>query len=515
MTREVDIHANQALTVDKVPVTDARDGIFERTTEVAAVRQRASGGMKWTLLGQWATMLVQIAGTVVLARLLDPSDFGLVAMVLAVTAFADQLRTLGLGQVVTLAESITHRQASTLFWLNIAVGTALALLVAAIGPLLGAFYGHAQLAGIALALASVYVVESLSVQHNALLLRQLRFRSVAVRGFLAKAVSVAVAIGCAVGGLGYWSLVVGYIAASVASTVFTISAVRWVPSRPGWSPGMRPLLSFGGGLSVFYVLNYLSRNADNILIGKFLGAASLGLYTRAYSLLMQPIHQVNRPIGAVAQPALAALWGDPAAYRAYYLTVIRGLGLVGMPITALLAVLAEDTVVVLLGERWLAVADVFRLLALAGILQVVAYTNGWLYATSDRAWAMARWGLVSRPLVIAAFVVGLPWGITGVASAYAAVQLLLLPLGFCSATKGTPISMSDIAGAMWRPLALSVLVGALAFAVSATLAGSSSWLVLLTAGVVCTVAYSAVLLRVPGYAAALRGVMAQMRLERR
>ncbi|MDQ4054438.1 MAG: lipopolysaccharide biosynthesis protein [Actinomycetota bacterium] len=480
-------------------------------TEAAAVRQRASRGMTWTLLGQWATMLLQVGGTVVLARLLDPGAFGLVAMVLAVTGFADQLRTLGLGQVLTLAESITHRQASTLFWLNIAVGAVLAVAVAALGPLLGAFYGRAEVAGIALALATVYVVESLSVQHNALLLRRLRFKSVALRGFLAKLIWVAVSIGCALAGMGYWSLVAATISASLASTTFTISAIHWVPSRPAWAPGMRPLLSFGGGVSVFYVLNYLSRNADNILIGKFLGAAPLGLYTRAYSLLMQPIQQVNRPIGAVAQPALAALRGDPAAYRDYYLTLIRGLAYIGMPATAVLAVLAEDAVTVLLGATWLEVADVFRLLAIAGILQVVAYTNGWLYATSDRAWAMARWGLVSRPVVIASFAIGLPWGITGVAASYAAVQLLLLPIGFWNATKETPVSTTDIALAMWRPFLLSVLMGALAFGVSVILAGSPSWLVLAAAGVVCGLTYAAVMVSVPGHRAAVEAAVAQMR----
>lgn len=492
-------------------VTDARDRPFDRVTSTSAVRRRASGGMRWTLLGQWATMVLQIGGTIVLARLLDPGDFGLVAMVVAITAFADQLRSLGLGQVLTLAASINHRQASTLFWFNLVVGALLAVAVAALGPLLGAFYGRAELAGIALALASVYVVESLSVQHNALLLRQLRFRVVAVRGFLAKLLSVVASIVCALAGMGYWSLVVGLIIGSLASTVFTVSAVRWVPSRPGWAPGMRPLLSFGGGVSVFYVLNYLSRNADNILIGKVLGADALGLYTRAYTLLLQPIHQINRPIGAVAQPALAAIRGDAAAYRAYFLTLVRGLGFIGMPATAVLAVLAEDMVTVLLGARWLEVADVFRLLAVAGILQVVAYTNGWLYATTDRAWAMARWGLVSRPLVIASFVVGLPWGITGVAAAYATVQLVLLPFGFHYATRGTPVSTTDIAGAMWRPLLLSALVAVQAFGLSHVLGDSASWVVLTTAAVVCGTTYAAVILAVPGYRAAVARAVTQVR----
>ncbi|MEJ5866172.1 lipopolysaccharide biosynthesis protein [Pseudokineococcus sp. 5B2Z-1] len=419
-------------------------------------------GVFWTVSGQWGSQVLRLLSIVVLARLLTPDDYGLMAMVWAITGFVATVGSLGLSEAVVQKQQLTHAQTSALFWLNTALGLLLTGLVAACAPLIAAFYGRSELVEITIALSATFLLGGLMVQHQALMLRRLDFRSLAVRTFAANVVTTAVSIVAAVAGAGYWALVLGQLAGSTATLVLTWRAVPWRPSRPARAAGVRELVSFGGGISTFRILDYAARNADNILIGRFIGADPLGLYTRAYGLLMLPLTQIHGPVANVVRPTMAALWPEPERYRRYYLTALTGLTYLVMPLVVVLAVLATPVVEVLLGRQWLESAEVFRWLAVAGLLQTVGFTNGWLYATSGRAWAMARWALISRPVIIVAFVAGLPFGITGVAIAYAAAQLVLTPLGIARAGRGTPVSLPDVLRICVRPAVVSALAGVVA-----------------------------------------------------
>lgn len=422
--------------------------------------------MLWTVSGQWGSQVLRLASIVVLARLLTPDDYGLMAMVWAITGFVYTVGSLGLSEAVVQRKDLTHGQTSALFWLNVGLGAVLALLVAASAPLIAAFYGRPELVEITWALSVTFFLGGLMVQHQALMLRRLDFRAVAVRSFLSTVVTTVVSIGVALTGAGYWALVAGQLAGSVTAVLLAWRAVDWTPSRPRRAAGVRELLSFGGGISTFRLLDYAAKNVDNILIGRFLGTAQLGLYTRAYGLLMLPLTQIHGPVANVVRPTMAALWGEPERYRRFYLTALQGLCYAVMPLVVVLAVLATPVVELLLGQQWLESADVFRWLAVAGLLQTVGYTNGWLYASSGRAWAMARWGLVSRPVIILAFIAGLPWGITGVAIAYAASQLVLTPIGIAQAGRGTPVSLRDVLAVCSRPAAVAAAAGTAAGALA-------------------------------------------------
>jgi len=420
---------------------------------------RSAKGLLWTVSGQWGSQSLRLVTTIVLARLLTPDDYGLMAMVWAITGFVSTVGSLGLSEAVLQRRHLTHEQTSALFWLNVCLGLVLTLLVAAGAPLIAAFYGRSELVQITWALSVTFFLGGLMVQHHALMLRRLNFRAVAVRAFVSTVVTTVVSIGVAFTGVGYWALVAGSLAGSVSSVIMAWRAVDWRPSFPRRAAGVRELISFGGGISTFRILDYAAKNVDNILIGRFLGTAQLGLYTRAYGLLTLPLSQIHNPVANVVRPMMAALWPEPERYRRFYLTALQGLCYLVMPLVVVMAVLATPVVGVLLGEQWLESAEVFRWLAVAGLLQTVGYTNGWLYATSGRAWAMARWALISRPVIIAAFVIGLPWGITGVAIGYAASQLVLTPLGIARAGRGTPVSLPDVLGVCARPAVVAALAG--------------------------------------------------------
>ncbi|MEZ0491246.1 lipopolysaccharide biosynthesis protein [Kineococcus sp. TBRC 1896] len=450
-------------TTVKASRAERNDLALERGS-VERVGGHSARGVAWTLAGQWGLQVFRTASIVVLARLLTPDDYGLMSMAWVITGFIATVGSLGLSEAMVQRDRVTHAQASTLFWLNLALGVGLTLLVAAAAPVVAWFYGRPELVGITLALSVTFFLGSLTVQHQALLLRGLNFKTLAIRNFVGGLAEIVVSIGAALLGAGYWSLVAGQLARALLTIVILWGSVDWRPSRPRRGAGVRSLVSFGGGISTFRILDYASKNADNLVIGKFLGGDALGLYSRGYGLLMAPLQQIHGPVANVVRPTMAALFKEPDRYRRYYLGALSGLCFLVAPVVVVLAVLADQVVLVLLGPQWLASAEVFRWLSVAGLLQVVGFTNGWLYATSGRSWAWARWALISRPVLIASFFIGLPWGIDGVAIAYAVSQLILTPIGIARAGKGTPVSLRDVLRTSVRPAVVAAVCGGVAAA---------------------------------------------------
>ena len=425
----------------------------------ASLKSRAVRGAGFTSISQAVRLLLMVGSTVVLARLLSPEEFGLVGMVLAVTALADLLKEAGLANAVVQRREITHAQVTALFWLNTGIGVGLALCVVVLSPLLGWFYGRSEVVGLALGMAGVYAVAGLGVQHQALLMRRMRFSAIAGREVAAYLAGVSVAIATAAMGAGPWSLVALHLTVAVVRTLSVWLACSW---RPGWptvrAEGLAPMLRFGSLLSGATLLNYLARNADNVLLGRFAGATALGLYGRAYSLILLPLQQVTQPLGPVAQSGLARVRDSRARFRKAYRLVIAAVALMGLPLVALMVAVADPAVPVLLGEQWADATVLFRLLAIAGGAQVIATTAGWLYIATERTGDMLRWALVTRPLVVLSFVIGLPWGAEGVATAYAIITLLLLVPGMANAARTTYVGSLTWTEAAWRPAVLALAV---------------------------------------------------------
>jgi PST family polysaccharide transporter len=227
------------------------------------------------------------------------------------------------------------------------------------------------------------------------------------------------------------------------------------------------------------------------LVGRFLGTAELGLYARAYNLFLVPLRQIHGPLGNVVQPVMSAIVHDPDRYRQFYRRTLSAITLVGMPGVVGLAVLSRPFIEVVLGHRWLGAAEPFRWLAVAGFLQMAARTFSWLYTTSGRAKAMATWAMITSPLLVAAFAIGVHWGITGVAQAYAIVQAALILPGIWWAVRGTAVTMRDVRDAVWRSVVVAALCGVLVF-VARELLGSAAPVVTLlgssAVGVACWLA---------------------------
>lgn len=440
-----------------VPRRTAEDYLSDSPS--AGLRRQVARGTLITLAGQWAGLVVQLASTVLLARLLNASDYGVVAGVVAITGFAEMLKDLGLGGATVQNRHITAAQVNTLFWINTVLGAVFMIVVAASAPLVASFYGDADAAPVTVALALPFLLGGLSVQHTALLNRALEFRLLTTTELSSRVVGLGFAVVLGLAGAGYWALVANTLSGTVVRTVLLWRACSWRPGQPAWASGIRPMLSFGGYLSGFNILNYASRNADNIFIGWYWGTGTLGLYSRAYQLLLLPLQQINTPLSRVAVPALSQLQDQKERYRRYYQTALSAIALVAAPLVVLMAVTAEEIVAIMLGPRWHAAGPIFQVLAFAGITQTVSYANGWLYQTTGRARRQFYWALISRSITIGVFAATVHLGVYRLAVAYAVVNTALLFPGLAWATRGSPVSMGDVGRAVWRPALIVAVMG--------------------------------------------------------
>ncbi|MEE6283075.1 lipopolysaccharide biosynthesis protein [Georgenia sunbinii] len=445
-------------------------------------------GISWTLLGSWLSTVVQIGTTMVLARLLTPADFGIMAMALTLTVVVNQFRSLGLSQAVVQRIDLRWSHVNALFWINTAAGVVLAGLVALAGFPLAEFYREPALVPICLALGAGFAISGVAVQHGALLNRAMRFRTISLRNVAAGVLSSVAAVVAALLGMGIWALVVQNVSMLVFATLLNWWAVPWRPSRPSGLREALPLLGFGAHVSIANLFHTLSREGDNVIIGRALDAGALGLYTRAYSLLMLPLRQLKTPVQAVMVPTLAALQEEPARYRQAYRMAISGLGHLGMPVIVVLAVTAHELIAVALGDRWLAAAPIFQILAVASFVQLVSTTTGWIYTSTGRGAVYATWAVINGVVTVGGFVIGVRWGITGVAVSYAITQVLLILPGFALACRHTPVAVADPFQAMVRPALVSLLLLGAAVGVRSLVVPGVTELVALVVVAGCTAA---------------------------
>nr|WP_242020228.1 lipopolysaccharide biosynthesis protein [Trichocoleus sp. FACHB-40] len=254
--------------------------------------------------------------------------------------------------------------------------------------------------GITLIVAIAFLFSGLSVEHQALLTRQMRFKDLAVVDLTSMFVGVTTTIVNARYGAGYWALVFMQVAMAIAYTVGVWTMCSWRLGIPVRGSGVRSMLAFGGNLTDFSVFNYFARNLDNILIGRVWGAGALGIYSKAYSLMMLPLQQINGPITAVPVPGLSGLHSEPGQLRNHYLKALSLITATTMPRVLLMLILSDQIVELLLGSQWHEVGIIFQLLGISAFFQPITNTSGWLYISTGRADRLFKWGIVSSVFLV-------------------------------------------------------------------------------------------------------------------
>jgi O-antigen/teichoic acid export membrane protein len=447
---------------------------------------------------------VRFGSMLVLARLLGPADFGLIAMVTAVVWVLDPLQNLGLPMATVQRAGLSREQISTLFWIQVGLGVLGMLLTAALGPGMAWFYREPRLIGIALALSILRLSEGLMFQHHALLQRQMRFAALSVVDASAMLLSAAVAIVAAALGAGYWALVLRMLTSGLAVMVGVWIACGWLPGAPSRRSGVRSMISFGARLTASGLILRASRNLAEVLVGRFAGGAALGLFTRARSFLALP-GRLSTPLASVALPALSRLQDQPERYRGYYQKAVLPLVVVGMPLVTFVFVDADQLVLTLLGGQWTEVVPILRLLAPAGFVHTFSVATNWVFVSCGRADRQLRWSLVTLVLRIAALVVGVQWGLAGVAAAHSLVAVALVYPGAIYCFYTSPLQLSDLLGVLWRPTLASLAAGVALFSIEGMVAiPAAPVLALAVGGALYAALYLLAWLALPGGAAILR-----------
>jgi O-antigen/teichoic acid export membrane protein len=440
-------------------MTDGRGDGFRSAEPHPDLKGSAIRGGVVTVSSQFAQFFVHAIATVVLARLLSPQDYGTVGMVTAVTGVLTLLVGPGLPMATLQRENVTRELISTVFWINVALALALTLLSNVLAVALASFYGEPQLYWITLAVAASFLIDAAGAQHFALLRRQMRLRAVAMIDMTSATIGVSLSIVMAVAGFGYWSLVAMRIASTLTGTMLVWMIERWRPGLPRRGAGAGSMIRFGSFLTGVELVNYLFRNVDNVLIGWFWGASSLGLYQKAYSLLMLPIHQVNAPITAVAVATLSRVQSDPERQRRYFVAAYSMASSIILPIVVAAAIFANDIIRLVLGEQWSAAASIFRLLVPAALIGALLNPLGWLFVSSGRAERQLKAGLVWSALIILAFCIGVRYGPEGVAVGFSAMSTLLAVPLCLYAIKDTAVRVKDLAQALKYPAIAATVAG--------------------------------------------------------
>jgi O-antigen/teichoic acid export membrane protein len=435
----------------------------------AAVR-----GGSWVLLAQAIGTGVRIVASIILARLLMPADFGLYAMVIAVTSGLFIFKDLGLCDAVIQWPGLTNRQVSSLFWVNLGVSVAVAGCIVAASPLLSWFYRDPRVAGIAIVGSLTIIIGAVSAQHLALLKRAMLFAGVSKLLMIAAIISNVGAIALAWRGAGYWALVLREVVNEAVTAIGAWFLCRWRPQRPSRHSGIKPMLVFGGHSVASFIIRRTMRNLDRTLLGWKFGPTITGYYHMAFELAAMFTTLITEPLRNVAVSTLSRLREQPGRFRQHYLKAIYGVAVACFAATAVLVVASGDVVAILWGPNWQHTGSLLRILGLSAGVSAIYMTNIWLHFSLGRADRMARWTIVEALLIGAAVIVGLSWGAEGVAWGYTLSMGFVCITGLWYAGRPVGLRLRDTMATLWRP------------AVAAVIAGWLGWYVVLTTSFVHT-----------------------------
>ena len=404
--------------------------------------------------------VVMGAGTLVLlARLLSPEDFGLAGMAATLTNFLSMFRDAGLSAATVQRLEVTHGQVSTLFWINLAVGVGLSLCTVLLAPVLVHFYGNPELYWLVIVSGASFLFSGLGAQHAALLAREMRFVTRARIDLIALAAASASGVAMALLGFRYWSVVGMGLVASIVTATGLLMAHPWAPGLPQRGAGVQSMLRFGALASCNSFLVFLLENSDNILLGRFWGAQVLGIYSRAYQLATFPVEQLTWTLSGVAVAGLSAIQNDADRLSRSFLRGYSLLVSATVPIAICCPLFADEIIRVLLGEKWIEAAPIFRLLAPTSLAFALANPLSYLMSAKGQIGRSVCIKAATTPVVIVGILIGLSHGPTGVAIGYSvAMGLIVIPIMAWS-KHGTGITWSDIWGSIKKPLAAGLLSG--------------------------------------------------------
>jgi O-antigen/teichoic acid export membrane protein len=419
-------------------------------------------GLGWKFLSGGVLQAWQIVAAVVLARLLRPHDYGLAGMVLVLTTVVIAFSDLAMGAALIQRRKLTEKDRSTVFWTGVAAGLAFTLVGLGLSGPVARFYGQPDVRDLFAAFSLSFFITSLGTTQKALLTREMNFRSLELRQIAGSVGGGIVGITVAAQGYGAWAIIGQQLTMGVLSTVLLWMVTPWRPHFTYSFESLRNLGGFSANVLGQRLLYQLTRSADNVLIGRFLGPAAVGTYAVAYNVMLLPLSRLGTPIGLVLFPALSRMQDDPERVTTVWLRVNRLLAAVSVPAMLGLIVVAHDFVHVVLGARWAAATPVLQILAWVGVLQAIQTLNEDVLQVRDRTGTMFRFMVLWSSANLLGLVIGLHWGIIGVAVGVSVAGTVVAPVSIWLTARVAGVSMrafaANLAGVFQAALGMAAVV---------------------------------------------------------
>jgi O-antigen/teichoic acid export membrane protein len=421
------------------------------------VSQLASNA-KWLAVAQLGKVAIQLVSMTVLARLLEPRYYGVLAIANSVIAFAMLFRDLGTTAALIQTRDLTEETKSTAFWISVSMGSALFLIMLALAYPASRYYQEPELMWVLVITSLIFPITAISAVPATLLERSGRFREIAVAEVAAQLLGLITAVTMALAGAGVYSLAVPGVLSSILTTSWVYKLQPWRPKAKASRASMRAMAGFSANLTGFNLINYFSRNADTLIIGKLLGAAMLGIYSTAMKLMLFPLQSITYVSNRALFPVLSQLQSDDEQFGKLYLDTVHVVSLFTFPMMAGLWICSDVFVHAVYGERWLPMINVITWLAPVGLIQSINSTTGTVFMAKGRTDLLLRIGIFSSVLQVGAFALGAQHGLVAVAALYLVANVLSAVPSFALVMRLARIHHKQGASALWPALAASALM---------------------------------------------------------
>ena len=418
----------------------------------------ALSNVKWVAVSQAVRILSQLANLFLLARLLPPSDYGLMAMATVVTNFALLLKDQGTSAVLIQKEMLSNRTITTIFWFNIIIGLVIAFSIIGFSSAISIYFKQPQLIPILCSLAIVFPISSSASSHQSLLERNSEFKKLAIIEIISSTLAMIAAVIAAIQGWGVYSLVLQALLISLLSSIQIWSISTWRPDGKPSFEEMKSILPFTSHMTGFQLITYFFRNMDSIIIGRMLGVASLGTYSMAYKIMLLPVQNITWAASRALYPVMSRQQTALNEMGQLYLQTISLIAFITAPLMAGIFALREIFVAVAFGNHWLNVAGVLAWLAPVGFIQSISSTTGTVFMALGKTKVLMYFALFSAFVHITAYFIGSAWGLEGVAEAYLIAALFTALPALAIAAKFVGLSIFDVFNEIKRSIIVSILL---------------------------------------------------------
>lgn len=399
------------------------------------LKNKTIKGLKWSSIAQGGKQIFQIVITVILSRLLTPDDFGILGMATVFIGFVTIFGEMGVSSAIIQKQDVTEMHLSSAFWLNIFAGVILTFIFWIVAPLIAVFYDNPKLVRVLEILSLNFTIAAFTVIQQAVLMKEMDFKALAIRDFVAVIASGIIGISFAYAGFGVWALVYQFLTFTVFNSIILWIFSKWRPKAVFSFCAIKDIFQFSANMTGFRVLNYFARNVDYLLIGKFLGAEALGYYTLAYKLMLIPLRNISEVIGKVMFPAFSKIQDDLEKVRSAYQRMIKAISLVTFPMMFGLFAITPELVIVIFGPQWEPVIILLRIFCFCGMFQSIGTTVGNILLSQGRAYLQLKLQIVGTAIVVASVLIGLQWGVNGVAFCYTVQAIIWTVVGFIITNK--------------------------------------------------------------------------------